>query len=39
MTGVQTREHTTAPLGSLSQFLRDEPGLTRALGDLSLIHI
>ncbi len=26
---------TTAPLGSLPPFLRDEPGLTRALGDPS----
>ena len=26
---------TTAPLGSLPQLLRDEPGLTRALGDPS----
>ena len=33
MTGEATSEHKTAPLGSLPQFLRDEPGLTRALGD------
>ena len=29
------RAESTAPLGSLPPFLRDEPGLTRALGDPS----